>query len=465
MNAPAIWILFPILLGCILTLLRSQRLITLIAGITCTLLALAAILIPIDTLLVIREFTFKLSPIFEVLGRRLTLDNSHRSLLALLYAAAAFWFSAASAHRMTRQLVPLGLIITALLVAALAVEPFLYAALIIETAVLLAVPLLAPQDKGPGKGVLYFLVFQTLAMPFILFSGWLLTGVEANPGDVTLITRATALLGLGFAFLLAIFPFYVWIPLLSEEAHPFIIGYILWIFPTISLFFGLSFLERYAWLRTAASLPPTFITVGSLMIFMGGLLALFNRHLGRMLGYAVMAETGFSLLAIGLGGTFGMNTFLLLLIPRVMGLGLWSFSLSSIQESVPDLTLQAVKGMARVWPFSSTGIILASLSLAGVPILASFPAHQAIWNALVTDSLSALVLVFTGSLGLTIAAIRVMIALASSPEGSAWGVRESWSQRTFLVLGCVFVFLLGLIPAGSALLWEKLPSLFAHLGQ
>jgi formate hydrogenlyase subunit 3/multisubunit Na+/H+ antiporter MnhD subunit len=134
-------------------------------------------------------------------------------------------------------LTSLGLAITALLVGALAVEPFLYAALFIETAVLISVPLLSAPGRKPGKGLIRFLIFQTLGMPFILFSSWLLAGIEANPGDLGLVQQAAILIGLGFSFLLAVFPFYSWIPLLTEESTPYTVGFILWMFPTVTIFF------------------------------------------------------------------------------------------------------------------------------------------------------------------------------------------------------------------------------------
>jgi formate hydrogenlyase subunit 3/multisubunit Na+/H+ antiporter MnhD subunit len=465
MSAPAVWIFFPIALGGLLMLPRNQRLITLVAGVTCILLALTALLLPIDTPLTIGSLTLRLTPSFEVLGRRLTLADGDRAWLALLYGASAFWFMAASSIKVAARLVPLGLVITALLVAALAVEPFLYAALLIETAVLLTVPLLSPAERKPGKGVLRFLIYQTLAMPFILFSGWLLSGIEANPGDLALVSRAAALLGVGFALLLAVFPFYTWIPLLAEEVHPYVAGFLLWIFPTVTLFFGLGFLDRYAWLRESTTLSAILETVGILMVVSGGLLAFFQRHVGRMLGYAVMLESGFSLIGLGLGGNYGLNTFLLLFIPRLIGLALWALALSNLREHDANLTLDGLKGAGRIWSFSSTSVVLASLSLAGAPMLASFPAHQAIWEGLARQSLAAATWVFLGSLGLTVSAIRVLASLVSAPEGSPWGARETRPQRVLLLLGWFSLFLLGILPSWAAILWTRLPTLFEHLGQ
>jgi multicomponent Na+:H+ antiporter subunit A len=302
-------------------------------------------------------------------------------------------------------------------------------------------------------------------MPFILFSGWLLSGIEANPGDLALVSRAAALLGVGFALLLAVFPFYTWIPLLAEEVHPYVAGFLLWIFPTVTMFFGLGFLDRYAWLRDSATLPTILTTVGVLMVVSGGWLAFFQRHLGRMMGYAVMLESGFSLIGLGLGGNYGLNTFLLLFIPRLIGLALWALALSNLREHDANLTLDGLKGAGRIWSFSSTSVVLASLSLAGAPMLASFPAHQAIWEGLARQSLAAATWVFLGSLGLTVSAIRVLASLVSAPEGSPWGARETRPQRVLLLLGWFSLFLLGILPSWAAILWTRLPTLFEHLGQ
>ena len=124
-------------------------------------------------------------------------------MLALIYGAAALWFFGAEAARAATRLVPMGFMIIALMVAAIAVQPFLYAALFIEMAILIAIPMLTTIYAPPGKGVLRFLIYQTLAMPFILVAGWLLAGVEASPGDLALTAQSAAMLGMGFAFLLA----------------------------------------------------------------------------------------------------------------------------------------------------------------------------------------------------------------------------------------------------------------------
>jgi len=351
------------------------------------------------------------------------------------------------------------------LVAALSVEPFLYAALLIEMAVLLSIPLLSAPRRKPGKGLIRFLIFQTLAMPFILFSGWLLAGIEANPGNLGLVQQAAILIGLGFSFLLAVFPFYSWIPLLTEESSPYTVGFILWMFPTVTLFFGLGFLDQYTWLRDAPSLGTILTTVGILMVASGGFLAAFQHHLGRIMGYAVIIQTGFSILSLTLGGTLGLNIHLMLFVPRTLSLFVWALSLTILKEHSPTLLLSDFKGMVRSWPFAISGLLLANLALAGMPLLAGFPVQKVIWEGFASKSLPVVIWVLVGNLGLFFSAVRLMLTFASAPKGVRWEPRETTAQRTLLAISFLALLLLGLFPQWVQPLWTNLPAIFTHLGQ
>jgi len=102
--------------------------------------------------------------------------------------------------------------------------------------------------------------------------------------------------------------------------------------------------------------------------------------------------------------------------------------------------------VGRSWPFAASGLILASLALAGMPLLAGFPAHQAVWEGLARVSLPITFWALAGSLGLFISAMRVLAALARTPAGTAWDSQETQLQRFFLVLGALALLLLGLFP-------------------
>ena len=464
MSAPIIWILVPLLLSILLWLPRRGQIIALLGGFSALSLALLAWFVPVDTAMRVGETSFKISASMPILGRRILLDTVDQPMLTLIYGLASLWFFSAHMAGVARRLVPLGMAITALLVGSLAVEPFLFAALLIETAVLLAVPLLSPPDQKPGRGIIRFLIYQTLAMPFILFAGWLLAGVEASPGDLALVSRSATLLGLGFAFLLAIFPLYTWIPLLMEEASPYAVGFILWILPLVTLLFGAGFLDRYTWLRESPQLPLVLRFAGLLMLTTGGLWAAFQRHLGRMMGYASIGNTGFSLLALSLAPQMGLTPFFLLIIPQAIGIILWSFSLSIFKRYDSTLSFSTLKGHIESHPFASVGVLLAHFSAAALPLLASFPAVFAVWSEVAGQSLLAAFWVGMGLAGLFIGAIRTLAVLVMATEESHWQWGGSISQNILITLGIIALFILGLFPQWMQPILSKLPLAFAHIG-
>ena len=465
MNAPTIWIIIPAVIALLLMLTTNQRVLSLVGGITAVFLALTAQFTPIEEVFGVGAFTFKIEFSLNILGRTLSIQPAEGALLALIYGAAAVWFFGGEASKTATKLVPIGLLITTLMVAAIAVEPFLYAALFIEMVVLLAVPMLTSIYKPPGKGIVRFLIYQTLAMPFLLLSGWLLTGVESSPGDLALAAQSASILGLGFAFLFAIFPLYSWIPMLLDEASPFVVGFLLWLIPTITVIFGAGFIDRYSWLRSSPQLTTTLQLAGVIMIVTGGLWAAFQTHIGRVMAYGAVAETGLSLLALSLDLKVGISILFLLIPARALAFAVWSLSLTIIKERSENMRFSSVRGMLRVSPFASTGVILASLSTSGLPLLAGFPARLALWDALARVSLGTALWMGVGIVGLFIASYRMLAVLSMADEYTAWEVREDWLQGGMLGLGVIGLFILGLFPQSIQYFLSSLPGMFEHLGR
>jgi len=436
MSAPVLWIFIPGGMAVLLFFLRRwERLIAFLGvGLALVLSGLAAWL-KVGVVIRIFRWSFSFTDTLTILGRRFVLDDSSRPALLAIYLVTAFWLGGVMASRVSRLAIPLGLGIIALLTAAYAVDPFLYAALLIEMAVLGCVPLLSPPGRPVGRGVLRFLVFQTLGMMLLLFTGWIMAGVEANPEDHALAARAATFLGLGFALLLAVIPFQTWIPMLAEESHPYAAGLIFLMLPEIIMLFGLSFLERYAWLRDASLLYSYLRLAGVVSVFIGGWWAASQRHLGRMLGYAVIVEIGYSLLAVGTPG--GLPLHFALLMPRALGFGVFSLALSALRARTGGLDIRHVQGAARTMPLAAAGVVMAMFTLAGFPLLAGFPVHLALWETVGKQFLWAAVWSVLGSAGLMVAGLRSLAVLLASAEDSNWQVRETRLEAILLTAGII----------------------------
>ncbi|MEK6753508.1 MAG: proton-conducting transporter membrane subunit [Chloroflexota bacterium] len=465
MSAPLLWIAIPFFVGVLILFFLRERFSAFIGGSVAAILALIALIFPIDEALLLGSISLKISPSIQFFGRSFEFSTADGTLLAIIYGLAALWFFGTEASGTANRFVSLGLMIVSLLTASIAVEPFLFAALLIEIAAMLVIPLLVPPYQKPGRGVVRFLIYQTFAMPFILFSGWMLAGVEASPGDLGTTTQAGTMLGLGFAFLFAVFPLYNWIPMLMDEASPYVTGFLLWALPTFTVIFALGFLDRYVWLRTSPQLSNAIQFTGVFMVASGGIFASMQRHIGRMMGYSAIAETGLLILIMGLRSSEIVNLTFLLLIPRGLVLAVWALALSILKRNEYSLLFNEMQGLARSFPAAVTALILAQLSMAGFPLLAGFPARLAVWQELAGQSLSMTLWVFIGTLGLLAGAIRSLAVFVMADEEKKWGVNESWVQVTMLGLGVIGLFILGMFPQILQPFMADLPSLFNRIGQ
>lgn len=445
MSAPLLFVLLPLVVAVGLYFARARRwLVVMLAGIVCFSLAAIALLMPIDRLVQIGPISFRVPSTLLVLGRRLVLEDGHRTFLAFTYTTAGFWFLGTLIARANRLFVPMGLAMVSLLVAVSAVEPFLYAALLVEMAVLVSLPFLAPPGKPFGQGVLRYLIFQSLAMPFILLAGWSLASIEANPSNQVLYGQAEIFLGLGFAFWLAVFPFYTWIPLLTEQSHPYTAGFVVTLLFSVILLFSLNFLDTFAWLRSSALLFQSLRLVGLIMVGTAGIWAAFQRNQARLMGYAVILELGISLLALSLGIGEGLKLFAQLFLPRIIALATWALALAILQRQPDFRGFSDLRGQLRRAPVAGITWILAYFSLGALPLLAGFPVRMVVMETLASQSIGAPLWVMAGNMGYLIGGLRALALMAAGDE--PWRISETRTQITMLVIGALALILIGLFP-------------------
>ncbi len=406
MSSALVWILLPFLIGSFLFITSSYRKVTYLTGIiAATFLAFAARLMPIDAPVSIGSLEFKLSSSMNVLGRSLVISQNELTIMLVLYGITAFWLIGGFVLKSNDLLPPVTLVMTSLLSASLAVEPFLYAAILIEAAVLVSLLLfpIIPGKKDPG--IVRYLVFQTFGLPFMLFTGWFMGGLQTGAADPQDVRLALIFLGIGFGFVLAIFPLYSWIPMLAGEENPYPVGFVLIMLPTAALFSLLAYVDQFSWLRESVDMPRIFQTAGVMMIVSGGIFSGFQRNLARMFGYAVIVENGLSVLAIGLMTTRGYELFANLLLYRLIAFGLWTLCLAFLLKNYSDLDLKSITGAGKKFPLIATGIMIAQFTVAGLPLLSGFPLRIAIMEELSIQSPNMAWLIILGLAGMWVGAI------------------------------------------------------------
>lgn len=450
LNTPILWILLPVGIAVIAAIFRERRVLTIsITSVTAFGLALLAFFFPENLTIILGSFELIFEESLGILGREITVEYEILPFITLIYAMTGLWTVSSGVPGVSDIFRPISLIITALLTAAMGVQPFLYAALFIQSAVLVSIPMLSHHEKETNSGILRYLSLQTLAMPFILLAGWLLTGVETLPPDSNLVGQTMIVLGLGFGLLLAIFPFHSWVPMVSQHSHPMAFSYMMFILPTTILMFGLNFFDRYSFLRTSQALIETLRLIGTLMIVLGGIWAAYQDDLRRAFGFTVLSETGFSLLAVGLVAQGGLQWMLMLMPVRALGFWLWGYTLTLIETKTNSLKMENIEGFARRYPLMALGLLMAQLSVAGLPLLASFPVKIAVITSAFTNNPGLGVWGFIGNFGLFMFTFRLLaylVSRANLPAEIRWTFTEKTHEYLPILIMIIVLVILGLFP-------------------
>ncbi|MDX1436124.1 MAG: hypothetical protein R3335_04895 [Anaerolineales bacterium] len=453
MSAPVLWILTPVISGGILLVLRRYRRAVWIAGSAIAfLLAVAAAVLEIGVSIDIGPIAFQLEESFQILGRQFVLTGQDGEILSLLFLLAAVWFLLTPLVDPGPLFIPVGMITIGVVIAALTVDPFLFAAIFIQMIVLISMPLLVAPGKKAGRGALRFLTYETLGVPFILFSDWMLAGSEGSPGDFELVLRAAVLLGVGFAFFLAIFPFHSWLPMLFEESHPYIVAFVATFLFLVVTLFGLDLFERFVWLRNSQALFSVLRLGGIAMVLIGGVWAAFSEHLGRALGFAIMAVTGLILLTLSVGLVEGLGAFFSLARSSMLAILVWSATLFLISWGRRGMRLDDLQGAGRRSPVVAAGLILACLTIAGYPLLAGYGLLVDLIRQLAFGGTLAAMAVVAGLAGIAIHGVRVLWAVSSvadlDPETG--GEAQEWASLPLahwilLLIGIGLMVLIGVL--------------------
>lgn len=453
MNAPMIWIVVPLgLSGGLLLITRWRRVAAMVGSAFALLMAASAWLLPVGKPIQFGIVSFEIQPAWIVFGRKFLLENSDRPFIIVLNLAIAFWFTGSLSIRSQSLLTPLGMAISATLIAAVLVQPFYYGFIILFYAAILSVLLFVSQQGGVHLGIKRYWTFQSLAMPFLLLAGWLLSGTEANPGEIASASLIYGLLLVGLALLLSGFPFHNWLPAVAQVVSPYAYSFTVFVtFLSYSLF-TVAFLRQTIWLSSSSWILLFFSFQGFLLTILGGIGAIYHRHLGRWMGYALIKEIGLSFLTIGLGLAFPDQTSFLVILfiqlfPRGIALALWGLTCTLYLERGGSLKIQDLVGEGRRYPIATAAYFLSVLTLVGFPLTAAFPIHLLIWQGWFQNFPPVAFAAIFGSVGVLIGGLRAMAVLVRSDPTMEQESLESRSQAILLTVGLALLLLMGIFPS------------------
>lgn len=410
------------------------------------LLGIFTLFVPLEEAFDFAILQVRFNNTFQLLGRALLLDEPARGFIGFLFLLTAILL-ASSAYAGTNRFFPsLVLLLTGVCSAAMMMKPFLYAAILMELAAMLAVLILVAPEYPARRAAMRLLFVFTLAMMAILLAGWLL-GVVGVTGATPEIARWTAaLLAVGFAVLMAVPPFHYWLSVASDESHPYVVVTLLLFMQTLGVFFLLRFLDTYEWLRAQPSTFQGIRLAGVVMVLFGSLMMLGQRRMTRVIAYAMIADLGVILMAAGMGDAPGLELMMQLNAARVPGIVLWTTSLTALMRTAGDDTLDQLQGVAHRHRLRVMFIIIGMAAVFSVPFAASFPGRWMLLDVMAgTDALGVITMLAGWFIN---AIVLVRWYLAMRGNGVDGEAQEKVREGSFIlnIIQLALVLVLGLFP-------------------
>jgi len=462
---PLLLLILPLVMaGIVYILLRWASLSALLAAGTALALGVAVITLPVDQ--PVRfwgDRQIAMGQAVTFFGRQLVLEQADRIALALLFFTTAGLFFLAWRTPAQSMLFPIGLGLLSLLCGALLIQPFIYAALLIEIAAALSVFALQAEGESPTPGALRFLTFTTMALPGMLVTHWLLERYEITPDETELLGAAAALLTISYALLLGAVPFHTWVPAIASDGVPLASTLVLTVGNAAVWFLLLDFLETYPWLSGHPRFESLVFTAGLTMVVVGGLFAPAQRRLGPLIGYAALVDSGAALIALGMNSELGVELVILSLFVRPFGLILMAAGLSGLRaRSGSDDAFDALRGLGWKAPWSTAALICGGLSIAGLPVSAGFAWRWALCRVVARSSPGTAFLLLLAGVGVMAGVWQGLSALLMRPRSPkdrsviSLGPSEGWLTAAVVIVAIMACVGVGLFPQTLAPLATRL---------
>lgn len=251
--------------------------------------------------------------------------------------------------------------------------------------------------RSSEAGLKYFL-FGSVSSAVMLYGLSLLYGMTGKTGlrevaaalaniqDTLPIIGAAVMVAVGFGFKVAAAPFHFWTPDVYEGAPTPVTAFI----SVASKAAGFSVLLRFFTAVFPVIQPqwaPLMAAIAAVTITIGNVLAIPQRNIKRMLAYSSIAQAGYALIGFVAGGEFGLAATTYYLLMYV----LTNVAAFTVVILFANLTgseeIYDYAGLSRRSPYLAFAMLLALLSLGGIPPLAGFFAKVYVFAAAINTGL------------------------------------------------------------------------------
>ena len=252
----------------------------------------------------------------------------------------------------------------------------------------------AGRDRRALTAAFNYLVMGTIGATFFVIGLGLLymaTGTlnmidlhERLAGqDNRVVKAAFAFIVTGLGLKLAMLPLHLWLPPAYSYAPSSITAFLAATATKVAVYIMLRFLYTvfgfdFPFLSVALDF---FLILGVAGMFVASLAAMFQDDIKMMLAYSSVAQIGYMLLGISLGTLDGVAAGLLHLVNHAFMKAALFMAVGCVVLRLGSHQLSAFQGLAKRMPWTAWGMVIAAMSLAGIPGTAGFISKFALLQA------------------------------------------------------------------------------------
>jgi NADH-quinone oxidoreductase subunit N len=208
-------------------------------------------------------------------------------------------------------------------------------------------------------------------------------GIQAGQVNLGVLIGTLLLILVGFGFKISAVPFHFWAPDVYEGSPTPVAGFL----STASKAAGFAVLIRFLMVAFPAPVMPYWVTIVSalavLTMTLGNVLALAQRNIKRMLAYSSIAHAGYALIGVVAITTLGMTSVVFYLVVYMLtNLAAFGAVMAFWRLSGSD-EIASYAGLSRRSPALAFVMLVAFLSLAGMPPLGGFMGKVMVFAAAV----------------------------------------------------------------------------------
>ncbi len=302
MNAITIWLGIPLFIALVaFTLRRFPDLAYPLVILTCVLMIGLSLFVTVGEPFALGQNTVVISPSMLIGGRLISIDAESMQVVNFIYFITLLWMIAGWRLKPNRFFPGFGLMIIVFLIAGLHVEPAFYAGFLFLIVAFLFVPLWVKAGSIPNRSVYRFLVMMFFGLPFFFLAGWQFSSIQLGLDNQQYFLQGGILLSLGIVAFLSAFPMHSWIPMISDDSDPLILGFFMTTFPYIVIRYFLIQVVNYKLIEVLGrQFQMAWLIVAIITLLLGTYGMAISRKMTRFLAYYLIFSVGIALIAMSL---------------------------------------------------------------------------------------------------------------------------------------------------------------------